>query len=282
MITQFGFEHERLIDIIGRMEQKCKDAFGSNIDLSPEGPLGQLLNVFAYEVSRLKDNQLDIYHAFDIGSSEAINLDNLIAINNIKRYNGETDEELRRRQEISVVSDGKNFADAIVSHIKTIQNVNSVVIVTNNTDQDEDIPSRSFMPVVDGGDEKNIIDVIWKNTPCGVNSFGTIKEDVIDSSGFSHIVSFSRPTVVDIFIKVITQNNILEENKLKEIIITGCQEIFKIGVKINKNRIFRFTSNFEIDDIFVGTDEDNINLSSIDMPLKIGRFAKERVLIEDV
>jgi len=64
------------------------------------------------------------------------------------------------------------------------------------------LPAHSFQVVVSGGADIDVADIIWLKKPAGIQAFGDITEQIIDSQGVSHDISFSRPTAVTIYVEV--------------------------------------------------------------------------------
>lgn len=125
-------------------------------------------------------------------------VDNLLAGNEGRDV--ETDDEfrLRRIQSLRVV--GAATVPSIEARI--LQEVDGVTSVTVK-DNREDVtvggrPPHSFEAIVtypegDAEVEQAIADKIWEVGPAGIQTHGNISKTVIDSSGDSHIVKFSRP-----------------------------------------------------------------------------------------
>ena len=56
--------------------------------------------------------------------------------------------------------------------------------------------------MVSGGVDSEIAQTIWLKKPAGILAFGDTTEQIIDSQGISHDISFSRPTPIDIYVEV--------------------------------------------------------------------------------
>ncbi len=116
----------------------------------------------------------------------------------------ETDVELRARREASVGALGQNLVDSLFGQLLNIDDVEAALVKDNKTDvtDSDGIPPHQFLSVVKGGLDADIGDIIWKNTPQGIDSFGTTTVQVLDAQGNLQDVNFTRPTDVDIFITV--------------------------------------------------------------------------------
>ena len=119
--------------------------------------------------------------------------------------NTETDAEFRERYYLSVDFAGGVNIDAIVSEI--YENVEAVIAVTgeeNDTDAESSsgLPPHSIEIVAYGGLDEDIATAIFRRKAAGIQAFGNTVVGVVDASGVSHDIGFSRPTPVNIWIKV--------------------------------------------------------------------------------
>lgn len=115
----------------------------------------------------------------------------------------ETDAELRIRRELSTQALGQNLVDSLFGQLLNISGVEDAVVISNGTDAVVDgIPAHQFLSSVLGGDNNEIAQVIWNNTPQGILSFGVTTVVIIDDQGFSQDVKFTRPGDVNIYFKI--------------------------------------------------------------------------------
>lgn len=124
--------------------------------------------------------------------------------NAIPGTNEENDPELRARRQRSVARDAQAIIDGIRSAVENIDGVTQAVVLENDTDavDGNGLPPHSFQVVVSGGTDLDVADVIWLKKPAGILAFGDITEQVIDSQGIPHNISFSRPVPIDIYVSV--------------------------------------------------------------------------------
>src|SRR5690606_29993812 len=94
--------------------------------------------------------------------------------------------------------------DAIFAGVSNIEGVTQVVVLENDTDTTnvDGLPPHSFQVIVVGGNDTDIADVIWLKKPAGILAFGSTAVEILDSQGLPHDISFSRPTLVDIYVEV--------------------------------------------------------------------------------
>lgn len=116
----------------------------------------------------------------------------------------ETDEELRLRFRNGKFERATNSYDAMYSALINLDNVTEVTIYENDTSvvDSNGVPAHSFLPIVVGGLSQNIGNAIWDNKPTGILSYGNTSVNVTDIQGGTHIVSFSRPSPVVIYISM--------------------------------------------------------------------------------
>lgn len=118
--------------------------------------------------------------------------------------NTETDDQLRLRRSNSIIQ-GSGTDEAIRSAIaNNIDGVTSVAVTSNRTDSvdSESRPAHSFEAVVEGGDDDEVANEIWRVQPSGIQSYGNTTIDVEDSQGETQTINFSRPENVYIYLKV--------------------------------------------------------------------------------
>jgi uncharacterized phage protein gp47/JayE len=79
-LTADGFKIKRLEDIIAEIQQRFKDEFGDNIDLSDASPEGQIIAIFAERESLVWELSQDVYNSQYPITSEGNQLDNVVSL----------------------------------------------------------------------------------------------------------------------------------------------------------------------------------------------------------
>jgi NTP pyrophosphatase (non-canonical NTP hydrolase) len=210
----------------------------------------------------------------------------------------ESDAELRIRATQSLELGGAATVEAIRSRLlQEIEEALHVLVFENITDATVDNrPPHSFEVVVDIADDEDlkqeVADVIWAVKPAGVASYGSSSKTVVDSQGYNHIIYFSRPTRVPIYVIVnytrydeetfpLDGEDTIENKVLEYGISLG------IGVDVIPQRffggIFENVPGIENLEILVGTSNpptaDNIiPISSV----QISQFEVANITINDV
>lgn len=116
----------------------------------------------------------------------------------------ETDTALRLRRRASVSRPGAGTVDAIAANLRQVEGVTHAFVVENRTFavDGDGRPPKSFECVVIGGDEQDIGDTIWERKPAGIETFGDITVNVLDSQGNDREVFFSRPDDVWVHLRL--------------------------------------------------------------------------------
>lgn len=115
----------------------------------------------------------------------------------------ETDAALRARREQSTQALGQNLIDSLFGQLSNLSGVTDVLVKDNKTAIPADgIPANQFLVVILGGVDADIANIIWVNTPQGIDSFGTTTVAHTDAQGFPQDVNFTRPTEIDIYFKI--------------------------------------------------------------------------------
>lgn len=133
----------------------------------------------------------------------------IYSVTNAKPFEGgrntETDAEFRKRYYLSVDFAGGVNIDAIVAEI--YENVGAVIAVTgeeNDTDYENEngLPPHSIEIIAYGGLDEEIAAAIYNRKAAGVQTYGNTEVDVITAAGTTKPISFSRPSPVNVWVKV--------------------------------------------------------------------------------
>ena len=157
----------------------------------------------------------------------------------------ETDTELRKRQSETTQASGKNNADSLFGQLKNTTGVIDALVLENKTDtvDSNGIPPHQFECIVESGQPEDIADVVWANTPQGINSHGDESETVVDEQGFNQTVYFTRPIEVPIYIdiEIVTDTDKFPttgESDIKENVVDYGQSNFQISDDVLYSRFF--------------------------------------------
>lgn len=127
--------------------------------------------------------------------------------NESKTYVGrdyETASEVRQRYASAVFRNSIGMKESIKAALLELQDVTSVTIYENRTDETVDgLKPHSFQAIVFGGDEEAIARTILNVAPLGIDTNGDICVRIEDSEGAAQDVCFSRLHEVQIYVKVI-------------------------------------------------------------------------------
>ncbi len=130
----------------------------------------------------------------------------------------------------------KNMIESVTAEIyNSVDNVLSVAGYENDTEavDSEGRPPKSVEFIVDGGDEGEIANIIYRKKTNGIRSYGSILMDVADEFGNLHKVGFNRPDYRYIWLRVavtkekgkpiapnyiqLTQDSILEDAEVLQV-----------------------------------------------------------------
>ena len=128
----------------------------------------------------------------------------------------ETNAELRARRDLELEASGSTNVDALRSDI--LQNLGqansgdviSAMVLGNDTDVTDanGLPPHSIEAIVRGvvadtAADKALANQIWLSKAAGDQAVGTSSKTVTDSQGNVHVIGFTRPAVVPIYMTVI-------------------------------------------------------------------------------
>lgn len=117
----------------------------------------------------------------------------------------ETDAEARQSyiKRIAVRSDNmlSSITSAIYNDVQGVEYVTGYENDTNTTDS-EGRPPHSIEIIVQGGSDGDIADKILAKKVVGITTHGSSKVEIVDEYKNSHIISFSRPSKLYVWLKV--------------------------------------------------------------------------------
>lgn len=124
----------------------------------------------------------------------------------------ESDVDLRARRRQGVRGPGSASADAMVAKLlQTVPNLLTARVYENRTGSvdGDGRPAHSFEVIVEGGDDQEVAEAIWKFKPAGIEMVGLLEREVTDASGSSQTVKFNRPVPLYIWaeVEIISYNN---------------------------------------------------------------------------
>jgi len=149
--------------------------------------------------------------------------------------NKETDAELRARRTLSTQAAGQNLTDSLIGQLLNLDGVEDAIVISNgtNTTNPEGIPAHQFTVTIIGGTIEDVAQIIWKNTPQGIQSYGSLSHNIIDIQGFIQTIYYNMPNEIDIFFKINISINDDEfppdgEDNIKDAIVKYGWNNFKI------------------------------------------------------
>lgn len=116
----------------------------------------------------------------------------------------ETDSQLRLRQSQSVALPSLTPFAALDGAIANISGVSRHKLYENDTgDTDSNgLPPHSISAIVDGGDVTEIGSIIYSKKGQGVATYGSTSVTVSDVYGNPHVIKFSRPSNVPVYVSI--------------------------------------------------------------------------------
>ena len=116
----------------------------------------------------------------------------------------ETDEQLRKRQSISVANPSQTVIESTEGAIAAIEGVTRYRVYENDTSitDSNGIPSHSISAVVEGGTDKEIAQAIYLRKGPGCGTHGNTTVQLIPRSTVPINIKFSRPSYLDIDVQV--------------------------------------------------------------------------------
>lgn len=118
----------------------------------------------------------------------------------------ETDLELYRRYHYGVWQNGAGTIDSLYANLSRVNGVKALRVYENDTSSTQNgVPAYSIYTVVKGGLDEDIAKALLKYKPLGIRTHGSTTISVKDSQNQPHLMKFSRPRKVYIWMKIVIQ-----------------------------------------------------------------------------
>lgn len=116
----------------------------------------------------------------------------------------ESDAALRRRQTVSTMLPSRTALDGLIGGVAGVTGVTEVKGYENDTNATDanGMPPHSLCLVIDGGDVTTLVQRIANKKTPGVLTYGDVSQTYFNESGMPMVISFFRPTIVDIEVEV--------------------------------------------------------------------------------
>lgn len=120
----------------------------------------------------------------------------------------ESDTVLRERRNQSTETTSSNNLLALYGALRNITGVTFVKIYTNSSlsMDSRGIPGKTIAPIVVGGDDQEVADVIFAKTSIiDCNTFGSTTVTIVDQyySDISYPIGFTRPAIIPIYVAIL-------------------------------------------------------------------------------
>lgn len=199
----------------------------------------------------------------------------------------ETDQELRSRFKKAHSRNAINSVDAIRGNLFDLADVKRVKILENNTStiDKNSVKPHTINPIVDGGEDKAIAEIIYNTKGAGVGIQGNTSV-TINRDGEDRIIKFDRPVFVDIYAKLtlvryenFTEINLAEIKKNLEALE------FDIGEEVYLSRLYSIvqrTVGFYIKEFKIGKSSATVDTKNLSVGVReIARFLDANIDITE-
>ena len=116
----------------------------------------------------------------------------------------ESDSDYRIRRDDELQKSGASTVEAIRTRLKTVEGVQEAIVFQNTTlvTDGDGRPAKSIQAFVDGGADQDIGDELWLSVAGGIETYGDIPVNVVDSQGLTQVLNFSRPVEKLVYIEL--------------------------------------------------------------------------------
>lgn len=115
----------------------------------------------------------------------------------------ETDTALYTRYQSYPPNKGSSDLEGIQAELLEIPGVRDAIVSQNTSMVEKDgIPPKSIAPFVFGGTDLDVAKAIFGRKAGGIQSFGSTVVEVFDSKNIKHYIGFTRPEIIQIYVRV--------------------------------------------------------------------------------
>lgn len=207
--------------------------------------------------------------------------------------NLETNEELRIRRRVELRSQGTSPVDAIRARLLDQDNapgVTSCTVFENTTDSvnADGMPPHSVEAMVEGGEDQDILDTLFASKAAGIATHGTTSGTVVDASGNSHTVKFSRPQLIGEYVTanvILSPDAPVDDNEVLatlELAVVTFGDSLAIGHDVRYQKLVASVTSIswveDVEDFFVGPAPAPTGTMNLVMgPRQRASFVSERI-----
>lgn len=203
--------------------------------------------------------------------------------------NEETDEQLRLRRRASTSTSGQSIVDAMYGALTNIPEVRQAKVYENDQDAVDanGLPPHSIYCIVEGGADADILDTIWLKKTAGTTTHGTTAGQVTDSMDNPHMLNFSRPTDVDVWVTVNLHTRpgwpTDGAQRITNALTAWAVANQSIGEEVIHSRLFdpvNTVPGISIDSLYIGTAADPAGTANVAVPFDgLARFDSTRIVV---
>ncbi|MDC4238315.1 baseplate J/gp47 family protein [Pasteurella multocida] len=198
----------------------------------------------------------------------------------------ETDSQLRQRFSKSRARNAINSAEAIEGEIGDLADVKQVIVLENNTAQVDSaqVQPHSINVIVEGGNETDIAQVIYKNKGAGIGLQGDTSVNLM-INGKQRTIKFDKATPVDVHISMtlVRYEDFTEIDK-DEVKRMLSNVKFKIGEDVSLSRLYspiNTVGGFWVKSLKIGKSSGVLNAENIVIqPRELARIQRANIQIE--
>lgn len=167
------------------------DESGRGIGIVQCTELGEIGNVALGDITEIINPDADVS---EITHTAIITIGNEV----------ESDSALRKRFGLAIEGTGSGTSTAIRGAVMRINGVTGCLIIENNSNETVDSrPPHSFEVFVYAPDilDQEVAEAIFSKKPLGIKTVGDVSVNVVDDSGSTQVINFSRVTETVIYIR---------------------------------------------------------------------------------
>lgn len=228
-----------------------------------------------------------------------------LSANNVKDAdpgtNRQKDSDLKEKRQRELASGGGASEPTLYSKISRVEGVTSLLLLNNRTryTDSDGVPSKAVEAIVLGGDDADIAQALFLYASTGAGFHGNTEVEVLDSTGKKHLIKFTRPTEVDVWmtLEIKRNSNYIGETAHKALIAEQSAE-YDPGEDVYLSRVTvhgfglspeeladtetirPVTGIIDVRSVLLGTTEPGQTANSLDInPRQIAKYDTSRITL---
>lgn len=200
--------------------------------------------------------------------------------------NEESDAKVKTRRRSSVALPALGYLDSIEAQLADLSGVSVARVYENDTNitDIDGTPGHTIWAIVEGGDETEIGEIIYKKKSFGSGMRGAVQVDLPRPNGTTYPAKFDRPGIEDLYIRFsleLKNGGVIDFDQIKRDIVENV--IWQVGDDASGDVVSAYVLSLNSDYQITGmllSDDDIVYLEVVEPSSPQNRFANDITRID--